>query len=299
MAILLSTLSCSGQGQKIPDKKTMSVIKKAEKVEYYALDPWSEDFSNGTVCGAAIVGKGIDVSDSNKDTLYSLIRETISNYNPTGAMKMSEFIPDCAFIYVNGSDTVYVTLDFHADLVNFTFDKRISELSFGKTKDKFDALISDIITTNGNKADSSKNTKTYLPKSVSDAILSADSLSIYTLDAMDKSDDSTKNFNNSLILLQKNVSDIDSIKAVLTMPTGINNSELYKECVFMPDLGIRFYCLDNQTVEMTFSFYCGKCEIVSSGKTFIFDCDAISQDIIRFAKKTFPTDKYLRMMSNQ
>ena len=293
MAILLSTLSCSGQDGNLPDKKTMAVIKKAEKVVYYALDPMSEDLSKGEILGYSVVGNGIEVSNNQKDSLISLVQESIAHFKSSKTIKMSAFIPECAFQFVKTNDTVNLLLDFHADVLSFAHKTKNIKLGFAETHKRLMSFINIL------KIEACDSAESIIPMEILDKIVAADSLTWYILDAMEQPSASTESFNNALILQQKGNKNAKSVSSILSAPPSFVKSNRIKESVFMPDLGIRMFIDGKPAVDVLFSFYCEECRIINGEKIFQSDCQRIKKDIIKNALNIFPTDKYLRVLSNQ
>ena len=121
LTILYGLFSCSSNanssGKNLPDKKTMSVIKKAEKVVLYLIDPMTDDFSKGKIQGFALAeSEPKTLSKSDKDTLLSLIYENSNRYKDNGTGKLSAFIPNVGFKFINEKDTVDLLIDLHSDI---------------------------------------------------------------------------------------------------------------------------------------------------------------------------------------
>ena len=304
LTILCGLFSCSSNANppddgNLPDKKTMSIIKKAEKVMYYALDPMAEDFSNGKLEGISICGQKIDVPTEKNDSLYSLVQESIANYNPKGAVKMSAFIPDCAFQFLKSGDTVNLLLDFHADIMDFRFKGKSCKIGLEKTRNKFVALINSLSTKEESSPKPDSNTESIVPKEIITAISSADSIAYYILDPTERATESDETFNGTLVLLQKDGNNAKAVYSLLSSPNSFVKSEVLKDCIFFPDLGIRLFSNGKQCADVMFSFYCNECKIISGEKHFQSDCQKIRKEIIRYFRNVFPTDRYLRVLSNQ
>ena len=80
LTILCGLFSCGSVAKppdegNLPDKKTMSVIKKAEKVVYYSLDPMSEDCSKMRIEGICTTGFQKELEHNEVDSLVSIIIE--------------------------------------------------------------------------------------------------------------------------------------------------------------------------------------------------------------------------------
>ena len=295
MALMLAT-SCSAQS--LPDKKTLNAIKKADKMLYYSLDPMSEDFSNGSVQGVAVIGQETELPNDKKDTLLSLIQECVANYNPKGATKMSAFIPESAFSFIRGNDTVNLLLDFHADMMSFNFGNKHCSLDFDSRHDKWVGLIKSLFGTEDSAPLPDSVTESIVPQEILKNIAAADSVTWFILDPMDRATENLETFNGTLVLLRKDEKETAEISSLLTSPSSFVKSDVFKDCIFFPDLGIRMYVDDNQFVDIMFSFYCNECKIMSGEKTFQADCQIIRGEIIKLFRKKFPTDRYLRTLSN-
>lgn len=300
MAILFSTLSCSGQDGNLPDKKTMSTIKKAENVCMYLIDPMTDDYSNGEILGYAVAGNRIEVSNNQKDSLISLVQESITNFKSSETIKMSAFIPECAFQFVKANDTVNLLLDFHADIMSFAHKTKKCKLGFAKTHEQFMLFINSLKPKDESSLmEDDVDTESIIPKEILDKIVAADSLTWYIVDALGQPSASVETFNNTLILQQKGDKNAKSVSSILSAPSSFVKSNRIKESVFMPDLGIRMFIDSKPAVDVLFSFYCEECKIISGENIFQSDCQRIKKDIVKNALNIFPTDKYLRVLSNQ
>ncbi len=300
MAILLSTLSCSGQEGNLPDKKTMAVIKKAENVCMYLIDPMTDVFSNGEIQGYAVAGNRIEVSNVQKDSLFSLVQGSFANYKSSETVKMSTFIPECAFQFVKANDTVNLLLDFHADIMSFAHKAKNSKLSFAKTHEPLVSFVNSLKPKDESPLmEGEVDSKSMIPKEILDKIVAADSLTWYIIDALGQPSASVETFNNALILQQKGDKNAKLVSAILSAPSSFVKSDRIKESVFMPDLGIRMLVNNKPAVDILFSFYCDECKIISGENIFQSDCQRIKKDIVKTALNVFPTDKYLRVLSNQ
>lgn len=294
LTILCGLFSCSGNANP-PDKKTMSVIKKAEKVSMYLIDPMTDDYSNGKLQGYAVVGNQIEVADGEKDTLISLINETVAFFKSGETQKMSTFIPEFAFQFTKESDTVNVLLDFHADIMSFCFKDKTCKLGFAKTHKRFMSLVHSL----KSNQDSSSTSESIVPKAILEKITATDSLSWYILDPFEQTSNDAENFNGAFILQQKGDKNAAAISKLLTSPSSFVKSDRIKESVFLPDLAMRMYADGKQSVDVMFSFYCNECKIISGDNIFQSDCQHIRKEVIENALKVFPLDKYLRVLSNQ
>ena len=304
LTILCGLFSCNGNATppdngELPGKKTMSVIKKAEKVVYYALDPMTEDFSHGKIQGIAVCGEKIEVPNDKKDSLFSLIQESIANYNLGGASKMSAFIPDCAIQFIKGVDTVNLLLDFHVAMMDFRFKDKKCRLDFDKTHDKFAKLINSLVIKEDSVQKIENATESIVPKEILNNITVADSVVWYILDPMDRAGENDETFNGTLVLQEKGVKDATEVSSLLSSSKSFTKSDVLKDCIFFPDLGIRMYVNGTQTVDVMFSFYCNECKIINGETRFQSDCQIIIKEIIGYFRNVFPKDRYLRVLSNQ
>ena len=304
LTILCGLFSCGSVAKppdegNLPDKKTMSVIKKAEKVVYYSLDPMAENFSHGKLQGIAICGHCVEVTNEKKDSLYSLIQESIANYNPDGATKMSAFIPDCAIQFIKDNDTVDLLIDFHVDIMDFRFREKKCKMDFDKTHDKFAKLINSLAIKEDSAQKIENATESIVPKEILKNIAAADSVAWYILDPMDRATENDETFNGTLILQQKGGINANEVSSLLSSPSSFVKSDVFKDCIFFPDLGIRLFANGKQVADIMFSFYCNECKIISGEKHFQSDCQKIRKEIIGYFRNEFPTDRYLRVLSNQ
>ena len=297
--ILCGLFSCSGNANStdgnLPDKKTMTVIKKAEQVCMYLIDPMTDDFSKEKIQGYAVISNRIEVSNNLRDSLVLLVQESVVTFKSSDIVKMSTFIPECAFQFINGNDTVNLFIDFHADIMSFTHKAKNVKLSFAKMHEPFVLFVNSLKP----KDKSPFMEESIIPKEILDNIVAADSLTWYIIDAFEQPSASVEAFNNSLILQQKGDKNAKLVSAILSLPSSFVKSDRIKESVFMPDLGIRMFIDGKPAVDVLFSFYCEECKIISGENIFQSDCQRIKNDIVKNALNIFPTDKYLRVLSNQ
>ncbi|MDD6002276.1 MAG: hypothetical protein PUC50_08840 [Bacteroidales bacterium] len=299
ISVLLSALSCSGQDGRLPDKKTMNVIKKAEKVVYYGLDPMSDDSSKGQICGFAVINNR-ELIKNERDSLSTLVQECVSNNMNRGANKMSTFAPDNAFDFIKGTDTVSLLIDFHCDKMMVCYGTEKSKFDFDMNHNKAAQFVANLSYSKlSDKTDSSDIMETALPESIRTIIHDADSLHWYILDPIEISDDKNKLFNGWLILRQTEEANTSSIKDFFSTPSNYPQGNLIKDCTFLPDLGIRFYGKDKLTVDIMFSFYCNECSVTDGKQIFQTDCTQIRKAVLVYAKSVFPNDRYIRFMLNQ
>lgn len=300
ISVLLSALSCSGQDGRLPDKKTMNVIKKAEKVCLYYVDPLTDDFSKGKIQGFALKDSvPIVLTQNNKDSLVALIQESVSNHQENEVVKMCMVIPGYALQFVRGNDTVSMFIDFQCNKAHYCFGARTYDEDIDDISGRLRKLVTDISADNHSAYTITKSAESIITEDIKEIVASADSLSWFIVDAMENPTDKGLNFNGFLILQQESETQTDSLAKFLISPTALVKTDFYNECVFLPDLCIRFYGKNNQKVDVMFSFYCNECRIICGETELSTDFAKIRRYVIGFAKDAFPNDKYLRVMYNK
>lgn len=300
MAILFSTLSCSGQDGNLPDKKTMAVIKKAEKVVYHALDPMAEDMSNGEIYGTAKTGYSRELEKSEKENLINLINEKKANYLHPGKGKFCPSAPQDAFIFVKGKDTVQFVVDLNCATYSIIHDTTEYEYDFEKCQEKVSQLIKSMREQNSVASnsiaplDSAKNILTEKMKRI---ISESDSVVCYLLDPMDMT--STDTLNGFCILDNAKVESklVDSLKNILLDKQNFVYSQLLKNCTFLCDMNFRMFA-KGEYADVMFAFYCDDCVIVCNDEHIISDSRNMHKEILEIAKCVFPKDRYIRYLLN-
>lgn len=304
MAILFSTLSCSGQDGNLPDKNTMAVIKKAEKVVYYALDPMAEDSTCQKIEGICTTGFSKELEQAQIDTLISIIQENAKIPIKQGSGKFSAFIPVDVFQFTKGKDTVNFIVDLHCDIWKFSdSDKKFDFDYFHNPMEKlvFEIIGEPIAATDTDVANTQilGNEKSILPEAVQSLLQKSDSLVWHILDPMQKDDKNV--FHGFYVLETKQESDtsiVNNLTKTLLNKDSFVETDMVKNCTFLPDLGFRVFC-GKSFVDVMFAFYCDECRIVYGNNTFQSDCEIIRKEILQQAKNAFPKDRYIRILLNK
>jgi hypothetical protein len=91
---------------------------------------------------------------------------------------------------------------------------------------------------------------------------------------------------------------IGALKATLTYSGSFEDTDLVKECTFLPDVAIEFVH-EADTVIVAYSFYCDICRFYKSGTYRDFDGERIRNAILQLACEVFPSDKYLRNLNRK
>ncbi len=299
---MLSTLgSCNGQDiNRVPDKKTMSVIKKSEKVVYYALDPMSEDCPNGDIYGFAKTDytKKLDITE--KDSIINFVIGNKDNYRKSGKGKFCPPAPQDAFLFFKGKDTVAVVFDLDCatytvvkDTLKYEYDFDHNYANVSKLIKQFRQQDSDAIKLCPS-VDSSQKTLTDKMKRI---ISESDSVVCYLLDPMDKTcSDTLRGF----CILERNSIESrlsDSLRNILLDESFFPHSDIIKNCTFLCDMDFRFY-LKDEYVDVMFAFYCDECAVICGKESVRTDSKAMQKDILIIAKDIFPKDRYIRHLLN-
>ncbi len=304
MAILFSTLSCSGQGEKIPDKKTMSVIKKAEKVVYYALDPMTELCSTQKIEGICTTGFSKILEQSEIDTLISIISGNLKIPKKEGSGKFSPFIPVDVFQFTKGNDTVNFLVDLHCYKWKFSGSNKTYD--FDAYSNPMKKLVYEIIGEPIASNDSDlanthilENEHSILPEPIQNVLQNMDSLVWHILEPMQQNE--KNGFHGFFVLETKKETDtsiVNNLKKKLLDKDSFVQTMTVKNCTFLPDFGFRVF--GNGTFfDTMFAFYCDECIFVYDNKTFQYDCESIRKVILQQAKNAFPKDRYIRILLNK
>jgi len=308
----------------MPPKSLLKKISKSNVVKAYAVNALSEDTLSEKVCGFCTIGEPKTLTALQIDQLKSVIANDTSYFKKDNVVKYSTFLPDYAFKFMNGKDSVVVFMDFHADLWSFCYKKRdyildndiISpklrtfvgsvfnvKLRDPKTENVSQNAVSDGAFQRNEVAEApKKDTLKYekLPSSVENVIRNVDSVYCYILDPL--ADNSIEKRLGKYVILQERLTD-GKTTSLLTHKLLEKNSfptmPYVQNCTFLPDIAFVFYH-KTEKLNVMFSFYCNECQMVLNDKLeFQNECGNIQSDIVALAKRVYPKDKYLRTISKK
>ena len=310
MAILLSTLSCSGQDEIFPDKTTMKLLKTIDNAVYCAIDPLSTDMGKGSVCGfAKYTLDSIVLEKKDIDALMTIVEDNLKHAK-VGQGAYSTFMPNHAFLFVNKKDTIYLLVDLHCDKWQFHIGNKTHIGHFDAVHDKMDDFIKKFDT---DTSDSEEHNITIdmlsnkledadcntLPAQIIENLTKVQSCEWYILDPWDSTSvDNT--FGDVRILQQsKQKSNLDSVVTIFSDTCSFVKTDIVKNCIFLPDIGIRLATSANENIDIIFSFSCNECVILLGNISFQSDCERIRNRVLTLAQKQFPQDRYIRTLLNK
>ena len=299
---MLSTLgSCSGQdGKNVPDKKTMSVIKKAEQVVYYVLDPLTEDCPNGDIHGFAKNNYTKTLEKNEKDSIVNFVIGNKDNYRKSGKGKFCPPAPQDAFLFIKGKDAVTVVFDLNCAIYTIVNDTLEYEYDFDKIHANVSKVIKQFRQQDSVDIDSSLLVYTSyntLTDNIKRIIAESDSVDCYLLDPTDKTGSDTL---RGFCILEKKSIDakfVDSLRNILLDDNSFPHSDIVKNCTFLCDMDFRFY-LEDEYADVMFAFYCDECVAICGKESVLTDSKVIQKDILKIAKSIFPKDRYIRHLLN-
>lgn len=340
LGVFLSVSSCSAQDnanicddtyrtsskvkKALPPKRIIKQIDKSTEVKAYEINALSEDSLVENVYGFCVVGSNRVLNNQQVTRLKQIVANDSNYIRKDNVIKFSTFLPDYAFKFIDGKDSVVLFLDFHADMWSFRYKKKeyifdnekvspalrilVGEVFNIKLKNPqtgnaiSQTMPSNVILANSIEETTRKDSvKQYVNLSVKiqSMIKDADSISCFILDplAEEKTD---KLLEKYVILLDKPITNkgvIDSIKKQLLGNNSFPKFDYAKNCTFLPDIAFVFHC-KKEKLNVLFSFYCNECKMwVNDNLEFSNDCSNIQSEIIGISKKIFPKDKYLRTIS--
>lgn len=306
LTILCGLFSCSGNANppddgKQLDKKTMSIIKKAEMVVYYALDPMAEDTTIYDIDGVPTTGYSKILVQAEKDSLTKLVMGNIRNVRKDDKGKFCPSAPQDAFLFIKGKDTVKLIVDFNCASYSIINDTVVYEYDFDKIYDNVSKIIKpmrkkeSLLLSSISNIDSTKNLLTDKMKNI---ISEMDSVICFLLDPLDKNSKDT--LNGYCILEQSNIESkfVDSLKIILLDKQNFVYLGIVKNCTFLCDMNFRLFS-KGEYMDIMFAFYCDDC-IVCRGNEYVqTDSGNMRKKILEIAKTAFPKDKYIRFLLNQ
>lgn len=308
----------------MPPKSLLKKIAKSNVVKAYAINALSEDSVSEKVCGFCTIGEPKTLTALQIGQLKSVIANDTSYFKKDNVVKYSTFLPDYAFKFMNGKDSVVVFIDFHADLWSFRYKKRnyildndiispklrtfVSSVFKIKLRDPKMENVSQNAISDGafqrNEVEETprKDTLKYekLPSSVENVIRNVDSVYCYILDPL--ADNSKEKRLGKYVILQERLMD-GKTTSLLTHKLLEKNSfptmHYVQNCTFLPDIAFEFYH-KTEKLNVMFSFYCNECQMVLNDKLeFQNECGNIQSNIVALAKRVYPKDKYLRTISKK
>ncbi|MBO7598994.1 MAG: hypothetical protein J6T70_18310 [Bacteroidales bacterium] len=306
LTILCGLFSCSGNANppgdgKLPDKKTMSVIKKAEKVVYYELDPMSDESTKYQIDGVPTTGFSKELNKTEQDSLTLLLTENIKKVRKDGKGKFCPYAPQDAFLFIKGKDTVKLVVDFNCASYCIINDTLIYEYDFEKYYDNVSKVIKPIRKMNSflsNSISDTDSTKNLLTDKMKQIIIETDSVICYLLDPLDKN---SKDTLNGFCILERKCIDtelVDTLQNILLDKRMFVYSGIVKNCTFLCDMAFRLFSKGEYT-DVLFAFYCDDCVVIHGNEHIKVDSGNFRKRILEVAKSAFPKDRYIRFMLNQ
>lgn len=318
----------------LPSKTIIKHIDKSTEVKFYTINSLYEDSLAEKLCGFCVVDTSKVLSSEQVKRLKQIIANDSNYIRKDDVVKFSTFIPDYAFKFIDGKDSVVLFLDFHADIWSFRYKKKefisdnekpspalrnLIENIFGKKLENpqprntvsSNKINGSVILANDTeiieRKDSVKEEKqesiqqyVKLSSKIQNMITDSDSVSCVILDPLTKEKTDNHFLGKYAILMQKSITDKgvnDSLKQLLLADKSFPKFDFAKNCTFLPDIAFVFYC-NNETLNVLFSFYCDECRMIISNKLeFSNDCSNIRSEIITISRNVFPKDKYLRTIS--
>lgn len=318
----------------LPPKAIIRHIDKSTEVKAYKINALSEDSLAEKVYGFCVVGSNRVLNNQQVTRLKQIVANDSNYIRKDDVIKFSTFLPDYAFKFIDGKDSVVLFLDFHADMWSFRYKKKEFIFDNEKPSPALRKLVEDVFNIKlknpqtGNsisqnamqggvvlandaeetaRKDSVKvakreQTQQYvnLSAKIQSMIKDADSVSCFILDPLTEEKTDNKLLGKYVILLQKPISNkgvIDSVKKQLLESKSFPKFDYAKNCTFLPDVAFVFY-RKKERLNVLFSFYCNECKMfINDRLEFSNDCSNIQSEIIGISRKIFPKDKYLRTIS--
>lgn len=308
----------------MPPKSVLKKIAKSKLVKAYAINALSEDTISEKVCGFSTIGEPKTLTALQIGQLKSVIANDSNYFRKDNVVKYSTFLPDYAFKFMNGKDSVVVFMDFHADLWSFRYKKKDYILDNDVTSQKLRVFVGSVFniklkdpkmenvsqnaisdgTFQRNEVEETpkKDTMKYekIPSNVEKVIRNVDSVYCYILDPL--ADNNVEKRLGKFVILQERLID-GKTTSLLTHKLLKKNSfptiPYVQNCTFLPDIAFVLYH-KTEKLNVMFSFYCNECQMVLNDKlVFQNECGNIQSDIIALAKRVYPKDKYLRTISKK
>lgn len=296
-------------------------LGEMDEVICYRLDPMASD-SLSTFNGCAIV-ESVKLSALQIKDLKKIMNDPSLVSKDDSLVKFSTFIPTYAFVFVNKSDSSVLLLDFHSDQWSYVH-RGTSEIRNNEpARESLLALVDDVM--NGGKVKkndvqtddaagvsakcdstetvlsvySNVDDKSILPTEIQKALTDAVSVEWYMLDPMSEGESPADNYHGYGEILSVASSDaeqVESVKSIFLKPQSFVDTEVLKNCTFIPDMALTLKTSENEEVRILFSFYCNECLILKGSERFQSDCKLIRQEVLLMAKNLFPNDRYVRFL---
>lgn len=305
ITILCGLFSCDGNANpsddNLPDKKTMSVIKKAEKVVYYELNPMSDDTTIFSIDAVATTGYSKILVQSEKDSLTKFIMGNVRNVRKNGKGKFCPSAPQDAFLFVKGKDTVKLVIDLNCASYSIINDTTVYEYDFDKIYDDVSNILKPMRKKESflsNSISTIDSTRYLLTDKMKRIVSEADSAICFLLDPLEKNCKDT--LNGFCILEQSNIKTklIDSLKNILLDKQNFVYSGIVKNCTFLCDISFRLFS-KGEYADVMFALYCDDCVAICGDEHIKADSGNMRKKILEIAKNIYPKDKYIRYMLNQ
>ena len=310
----------SAKSQKVmPPKSVLKKIAKSEIVKAYSINALSEDTLSEKVCGFCTIGAPKELVALQIEQLKSVIANDTSYFRKDNVVKFSTFLPDYAFKFMKGKDSVVVFMDFHADLWSFRHKKNnyifdndtissklrafVGSVFNVKLKDpKLENVLHNIvydeaIQKNEVEGVSKTDTMEYkrLPSNIENVIRNVDSVYCYILDPL--ANNKIEKRLGKFEILQEKLMDGKTVSLLtnkLLEKDNFPNMTYVQNCTFLPDIAFVLFH-KKEKLNVMFSFYCNECQMILNDKLeFQSECSNIQSDIIALARNVYPKDKYLR-----
>lgn len=313
VATMVLTVSCNAQpSANLPDKKSMQVINKADSVFYYQLDPMSDNYGNGNIQNFALDrpdNKPLQQSDI--EVIRKMIVDNAGFSDPAHG-KFSTFMPNHAFRFIRGKDTIDFLVDLHCNMWRFYSGKKCTVAYFDSLHTQMEAFLNTI---SFESTDISEgrfqemqahpngdcyNEESILPQHIL-AILSKVKQCEWQIIDPWECDTSKHDIIDGSLVLQRAENNAQAVQVaqILADKCSFENTPMVKNCLFLPDVAIALSTHDGVRITVVFSFSCDECRIVSGNDVYQFDCLKIRKKILALAKTTFPNDRYIRFMLNR
>lgn len=150
-------------------------------------------------------------------------------------------------------------------------------------------------------ASENKSKQNVLPSDILSAIESSDSIKWILLDPM-----ALDSVNNTYAIIGETLTEerdtceerINALKSTLTYSKSFENTNLSKDCTFLPDVACVFSVGDERLV-FSYSFYCDQCRFEYKELKKEYGGENIRDAIIQIVVENFPKDRYLRKIAGK
>ncbi len=145
--------------------------------------------------------------------------------------------------------------------------------------------------------DKKENSKSIIPGMYLDVINKSDSVTFIVIDPWSEA---TENWMDGYgeILTTKTYKDKKlqvSCSEIFSNPNLFKESNIVKNCTFMPDIAIVFH-QKKTDVTVAYSFYCDVCRFAKGNEYKDFDGELVRKDFVNLASQGLPKDRYVRYL---